>query len=64
MDEKQRRLHQLMDEYADGDVAVAFSGGADSGLLLKLAVIHAKEKGTQVLAVTAGTELHLSLIHI
>ena len=58
MDEKQRRLHQLMDEYADGDVAVAFSGGADSGLLLKLAVIHAKEKGTQVLAVTAGTELH------
>lgn len=58
MDEKQRRLHQLMDEYADGDVAVAFSGGADSGLLLKLAVIHAKEKGTQVLAVTASTELH------
>ncbi len=58
MDEKQRRLHRLMAGYADGDVAVAFSGGADSGLLLKLAVIHAKEKGTRVLAVTAGTELH------
>ena len=58
MDEKQRRLHQLMDEDADGNVAVAFSGGADSSLLLKLAVIHAKERGTRVLAVTASTELH------
>ena len=45
MDEKQRRLHQLMDEYADGDVAVAFSGGADSGLLLKVGGVLAGEKG-------------------
>lgn len=55
---KRRILHQLMDEYTRGDVAVAFSGGVDSSLLLKLAVICAGEKGRQVFAITAATDLH------
>lgn len=57
-EEKCRLLHKLMEEYTRQNVAVAFSGGADSSLLLKLAVIHSKDKGTQVIAVTASTELH------
>lgn len=57
-EEKLRRLHRLMQEYAQSDVAVAFSGGADSSLLLKLAVVHAKERGSRVTAITADTELH------
>lgn len=51
-------LHQLMEGYASENVAVAFSGGADSSLLLKLAVMHAGKTGKRVIAVTASTELH------
>lgn len=57
-EEKCRLLHRLMASYASGHMVVAFSGGADSSLLLKLAVIHGKEKGSKVIAVTASTELH------
>ncbi len=55
---KCERLHELMEEYACEDVAVAFSGGVDSGLLLKLAVLHAGGRGKQVFAITAATDLH------
>ncbi len=43
--EKREQLHRLMNQYTKGNAAVAFSGGADSSLLLKLAVAHGKEKG-------------------
>lgn len=56
--EKCKALHQLMEDYASENVAVAFSGGADSSLLLKLAVMHAGKTGKRVIAVTASTELH------
>lgn len=59
-EEKCQRLHSLMEEYSNFNVAVAFSGGADSSLLLKLAVLHAQEKSSQVTAITAATELHPS----
>ncbi|MDO4295684.1 MAG: ATP-dependent sacrificial sulfur transferase LarE [bacterium] len=57
-EEKCACLHQRMEEYAQNPVMVAFSGGVDSSLLLKLAVEHAKKHGTRVYAVTARTELH------
>jgi uncharacterized protein len=56
---KCRHLHRIMEEYGKNNVAVAFSGGADSSLLLKLAVMHSGAN-TQVLAITAATELHPS----
>lgn len=40
------------------NTVVAFSGGADSSLLLKLAVLAARENGTKVYGITAGTKLH------
>ncbi len=55
--EKCQRLHALIHEYARRDLAVAFSGGADSALLLKLAVLHGMQQKSQVYAMTASTEL-------
>lgn len=57
---KCQRLHEIMEEYTKKDVAVAFSGGVDSSLLLKLAVLHGKPQGSRVYAITADTELHPS----
>lgn len=57
-EEKCQVLHKLMEEYCRKSIAVAFSGGADSSLLLKLAVLHSRDRGRQVIAVTASTELH------
>ena len=37
-EEKYNRLHDMMKGYAQQNVAVAFSGGVDSSLLLKMAV--------------------------
>ncbi|HCT92550.1 MAG TPA: ATP-dependent sacrificial sulfur transferase LarE [Lachnospiraceae bacterium] len=54
---KEALLHRIR-EYAAEDVAVAFSGGTDSSLLLKLACEAAKETGKRVLAVTMKTRLH------
>ncbi len=51
-------LHEQMDQYAKADVAIAFSGGIDSSLLLKVATEHSKAYGTKVYAITADTELH------
>lgn len=59
-EEKCNRLRALMKEYAKQNVAVAFSGGVDSSLLLKMAVTYAKEQGTMVYGITADTELHPS----
>lgn len=56
--ERKKSLLYRMEEYAAEDVAVAFSGGADSSLLLGLACGAAKETGKRVVAVTMETRLH------
>lgn len=57
-EEKCNRLHAIMKEYAQQNLAVAFSGGVDSSLLLKIAATYAKEQGRLVYGITAHTELH------
>ena len=57
--EKEEALYSIMKKYTDRDVCIAFSGGADSSLLLKLAVDCAAE-GTKIYAVTFDTVLHPS----
>ncbi|RKJ45396.1 ATP-dependent sacrificial sulfur transferase LarE [bacterium 1XD8-76] len=54
--EKYRMLREKMDSYVSGGIAVAFSGGVDSALLLKLACMAAGEN--TVYAVTVQTRLH------
>lgn len=57
-EEKCIKLHALMQEYTKQNTAVAFSGGVDSSLLLKLAALHAEKQGSRVYAITADTSLH------
>lgn len=47
-----------IDEYTNHDIVIAFSGGVDSSLLLKLACESAKTKNTKIYAVTFHTALH------
>ncbi len=51
-------LQKDIDKYTNDDIVIAFSGGIDSSLLLRLATLKAKEKGTKVYAVTIHTKLH------
>ena len=51
-------LFEKIEEYTKNDVVVAFSGGVDSSLLLKLACDSAHKNGTTVYAVTVQTMLH------
>lgn len=57
-DVKCRKLREILQTYAEHDVAVAFSGGADSSLLLKMACECAEKTGKKVYAVTIHTRLH------
>ena len=57
-EEKKARLLALMEEYGRRDVCLAFSGGVDSSLLLKLAADSAAAHGTTVYAVTFDSRLH------
>lgn len=57
-EEKKCLLKRCMEGYAAGDVCVAFSGGADSALVLVLACEAAKKTGKKVWAVTMDTVLH------
>lgn len=58
MEEKRRDLIEILDKYAGEDVCLAFSGGIDSSLLLKLCKDAADRHGTKVYAVTFDTVLH------
>lgn len=61
-EEKLKEKRQVLLEYikacAEQDVVLAFSGGVDSSLLLKMACICAGETGKKVWAVTFRTRLH------
>lgn len=59
-EEKCEKLFQILDKLTRENTAVAFSGGVDSSLLLKLACLRAKKQGTYVYAIAAHTELHPS----
>lgn len=56
--ERCSRLKDILKEVTKENVMLAFSGGVDSSLLLKLLCQAAKETGRQVVAVTMATELH------
>lgn len=55
---KRQELEKLLEEYTKEDTMLAFSGGADSSLLLFLLCEKAKKRHTKVYAVTVHTTLH------
>ncbi len=57
-DKKVRKLRQMISEHAGRDMAVAFSGGVDSSLLLKICCDSAGKRGTKVWGITVHTRLH------
>lgn len=56
--ENRDKLKALMDEYGKGPVCLAFSGGVDSSLLLRMACGSGRKHGNPVYAVTFNTMLH------
>ena len=58
MEAKLKALTARLDEYTQADCALAFSGGIDSSLLLKLLCQSAQKNGTTVYAVTFLGSLH------
>lgn len=56
--EKCSDFKKFIDKYTDNDIMIAFSGGVDSSLLLKIACDYSKKKNTRVYAVTLHTSLH------
>ena len=57
-EEKKKALLSYIDELATQNIALAFSGGVDSSLLLKICCNAAEKTGTKVYAVTIHTKLH------
>lgn len=57
-EKKKEELRLRMCEYTKQDICIAFSGGVDSSLLLKLACDAAQANKTSVYAVTFHTMLH------
>lgn len=57
-DQKKEQLLGRMEQYAAQDIMVAFSGGVDSSLLLKLACDAAGKTGKKVYGITVKTRLH------
>ncbi len=58
--EKKEKLERVMEQYLQQDAAIAFSGGVDSSLLLKLGMKYAHVHHTKIYAVTVQTELYPS----
>lgn len=56
--EKKQALKDYLQQLAKQDLVVAFSGGVDSSLLLRMCCEAAQEAGTTVYAITVQTELH------
>lgn len=54
------KLEEAMGEYAKEDICLAFSGGVDSSLLLKVAAKAVEKTGKKVYAVTFDSRLHPS----
>ncbi len=54
------KVREMLSELTKEDVCIAFSGGVDSSLLVKLALLEAGRHGTSVFAVTFDTHLHPS----
>ena len=57
-EEKKIRLLEEVDKLSQEDVVLAFSGGVDSSLLLKLFSKSTKKTGKKVYAVTVHTKIH------
>lgn len=57
-EEKKQKLQEQMLVYAQGDMLVAFSGGVDSSLILKLAVQATAKSGHKVYGIMMHTMLH------
>ncbi len=57
-EERVEKLNQHITSLCNEDVIVAFSGGVDSSLVLKLAAEKTKANNTKVYAVTVHTKLH------
>ncbi|RGZ01929.1 ATP-dependent sacrificial sulfur transferase LarE [Clostridium sp. AM58-1XD] len=58
--EKKKKLSEMMDHFAEQGICLAFSGGVDSSLLLKMACSSGEKLGKCVYAVTFATRLHPS----
>lgn len=56
--EKKKALEELFEQYTKKNIVIAFSGGVDSSLLLKVACEKAKQHHTTVYAYTIHTMLH------
>ena len=52
------KLSDYLEQHIREGIGIAFSGGVDSSLLLKLACDIAKDNGSKVLAITFETKLH------
>lgn len=57
-EEKKKQLLDRVSNLAEQNIALAFSGGVDSSLLLKICCDASKKTGKKVYAVTVHTELH------
>lgn len=55
---KWKKLQEVLLQYAQNDLCIAFSGGVDSSLLLVLACEAAEKTGKKVYALTMDTVLH------
>lgn len=58
---KCQKLCEMLEAYTQEDVMLAFSGGVDSSLLLKLLTESAQKSGKRVYAVTLHTMLHTAV---
>lgn len=57
-EEKKQKLWNLLKEYRGQGIIVAFSGGTDSSLVLKMVSETCRESGGRIYAVTMQTRLH------